>query len=260
MVRGFYTAASGLWTQEKNLNNIANNISNVSTVGYKKDNLVNGTFGEHMTVRMNSYQQARYEQIGPGAYMQVVDDKYTNYEQGGFEETARPMDMSIMGNGFFVINGEDGEEYLTRDGQFSIDDEGFLVLPGFGRVQGEDGDIEVGTSSINVDRNGYIFVEDEEGEFDDVGHLLIAIPDDYDALEKVNNSLYSATDYTPLTVEEDIENPPVVRQFHLEKSNVNMGDEMTRMLASQRSLQSCSQIVRMYDELSEQSNSQISRV
>lgn len=257
MLRGFYTAASGVWSQEKNLNNIANNISNASTVGYKKDNLILGTFGEHMTLRMNAYQRTGYEEIGPDLYMQVADAKYTNYAQGGFEATTRPMDLSIMGDGFFVVVGEDGEELLTRDGQFSLDEEGYLVLPGFGRVQGENGDLEIGTSAMTVDRAGTVYIANEDGEAEDIDKLLIAIPDDYATLEKSRNGLYTAAGgYTAATEE----TTPTVRQYQLERSNVNMADEMTRMLASQRSLQSCSQIVKMYDEIADKTAVQLARV
>lgn len=256
MIRGFYTAASGVYTQEKNLNNIANNISNSNTSGYKRDSLVMGTFGEHVTLRLNAYQEAQRTAIGPAVYMQVVDEKYTTYSQGGFEQTTRPLDMSIMGDGMFVIATADGDERLTRDGQFSLDEEGYLVLPGFGRVQGGNGDIYLGVSQIAVDATGNIYLENEDGEAELTDRLQIALPEDYSLLEKDRNGLYIGEDY-PIATDED---PNwAVRQYHLERSNVNMADEMTRMIASQRALQSCSQIVKMYDDMAENINARVSR-
>ena len=258
MLRGFYTAASGMVTQEKKLNAYANNITNANTAGYKKDNLVAGTFGEHLINRMNAYQEGGRTPVGPGVFMQVVDEKYTVFSQGGFEQTGRPLDMALQGDGMFVVQDAQGEQYLTRDGQFSIDEEGYLMLPGFGRVQGENGDIELATSDIGVDGIGNIYVaEEDEDEPTLVDRLLIAIPDDYTALEKAANGLYTpgefvlATDETP-----DV----MVRQSWVERSNVNMAEEMTRIISSQRSLQSCSQIVKMYDELAEQTNQKVSHV
>lgn len=90
----------------------------------------------------------------------------------------------------------------------------------------------------------------------EAGRLAIAIPEDVDMLEKAANGLYigeygyageEAGDY-------------VVRQGQVERSNVNMAREMSDMMASQRSLQSCSQIVKMYDEMAEQMNTRIARV
>lgn len=264
MIRGYYTAASGLWTQEKKLNTVANNIANVSTVGYKGDNLVMGTFGEHLTIRMNAYQQTTHHPVNNGVYMQIVDEKYIDYEQGGFESTTRPMDMAIKGDGFFVVNTNAGEQLLTRDGQFSLDEEGYLVLPGFGRVQGQGGDILIGTADFVVDQFGGIFTYDEEGVRQDIDRLQLAIPNDYDNLDKVYNSMYTTDDFflfDPDGAPEDYEGDlPVIMHYTLERSNVNMSDEMTRMIASQRQLQSCSQIVKMYDEMAEEIATRVSRM
>jgi flagellar basal-body rod protein FlgG len=259
MLRGFYTAASGIRTHEKALNTTANNIANANTSAYKKDHLILGTFGEHLTLRMDRYQNVVGPPIGNEVYMQVVNDKYTIHQQGGFEQTTRPLDMSIMGDGMFVIGTEEGE-FLTRDGQFSIDEEGFLVLPGFGRVQGVDGDIDLGgVSDITVDGFGVITaptIDGEAGEVDELGQLLIAIPEDYAALVKEPSGLYSGAS-TPAPEDGG---DYFVRQFHLERSNVNMAEEMTAMIANQRSLQSCSQIVKMFDQMAETINTRISNV
>lgn len=261
MLRGYYTAASGIITQEKKLNTYSNNIANVSTVGYKKDDMISGDFGEHLTVRMNSYQTKNVHAIGRGVFMQVIDEKYTDYTQGAFEDTQRPMDICIAGDGFFTIQKDDGE-YLTRDGQFSLDEEGYLVLPGFGRVLGQNGEIQIGTSSFSVDEQGNIYVlpfDAEEGdEADLIDTLRIVMPDDmYDEtrFDKAQDGLYWADGVT----EVDYSNTQILQGI-LEKSNVNMSEEMTNVLASQRALQSCSQIVKMYDELAEKITTQVSRV
>lgn len=257
MLRGYYTAASGIVTSEKKLNTYANNLSNASTTGYKKDDLVSGTFGEHLAVRMNTYQGVPHHAIGRGVYMQVVDEKYTNYTQGGFEFTERPMDFAIAGEGFFLVTDSEGGEFLTRDGQFSIDEEGYLVLPGFGRVQGEGGDLQIGTSFFGVDKMGNIYLtppDAEEGEEpEQIGRLLVVAPDDYTALEKAQTGLYTAEDFAAVE-------PDQIMQGRLERSNVNMAEEMTRMMSSQRQFQTCSQIVKMYDDLAEKINTQLARV
>jgi flagellar basal-body rod protein FlgG len=191
--------------------------------------------------------------------MQIADEKYTTHQQGGFELTTRPLDFSIAGDGMFVIGTADGD-LLTRDGQFSIDEEGFLVLPGFGRVQGTDGDIDLGgISDITVDGFGNITtpaIDGEPGEVEELGRLQIAIPEDYAALVKEPSGLYSGA-YAEAPEEGG---DYFVRQFHLERSNVNMAVEMTDMISNQRALQSCSQIVKMYDEMAESINSRISRM
>jgi flagellar basal-body rod protein FlgG len=258
MVRGFYTAASGLVTQEKKLNSIANNIANVSTVGYKRDGLITGTFGEHMSVRMNAYQNRRTVDICPGVFMTTIVDDYTDYTQGSFDQTGRALDFALAGEGYFVVAGDDGQEYLTRDGQFSLDEDGFLVLPGYGRVQGVDGDIQVTGSQVSVWADGTINVGngEPEEEMEQVGRLAIAFPAEEAPPEK-SGELFVSEDYA-LAEEGDARYS--VRQGILERSNVTIANEMTEMMATQRTLQSCSQIVKMYDEMTEQANSRISRI
>lgn len=259
MLRGYYTAASGMVTQEKKLNTYANNITNASTVGYKKDNMISGVFGEHLAVRMNAYQNVPTHPIGEGVYMQVIDEKYTDYMQGAFEDTARPMDIAIAGEGYFVIGQDDGGEYLTRDGQFSLDEEGFLVLPGYGRVLGENGEIGIGTSNFSVDNEGNIYVTPFDAEPDDepelLDRLLIVAPSDYETFDKADDKLFTTDDYEQISFADTR-----IFQGRLERSNVNIAEEMTRVISSQRALQSCSQIVKMYDEMAEKIHTQISKI
>lgn len=257
MVRGFYTAASGVVTQEKRLNVYANNITNVSTAGFKKDNLVAGTFGEHIAVRLNAYGSTNGTNLGPGVFMQTSAGEYTDHTQGAFMDTARPLDLAIQGNGYFIINN--GEETaLTRDGQFSLDAEGYLVLPGFGRVQGDGGDILIGTSDFMVDSSGDIYLLPvEEGEdYELIAAIDIAVPTG--EMKKNNDGLFTAEQYVLADVAED--NDAKIYQGRVERSNVDAGEEMARIIESQRSFQSCSQIVKMYDELAEQMNTRLGRV
>ncbi|MDR2909712.1 MAG: flagellar hook-basal body protein [Oscillospiraceae bacterium] len=259
MLRGFYTAASGIISQQTRLNAISNNIANSSTAGYKRDEVTLSTFGEHIAVRMNTYEQSPLHRQGDGVWMQVTDEEHTNHEQGGFDFTNSSLDMAVQGEGFFVVNTQGGER-LTRDGQFALDEEGFLVLPGFGRVQGEGGDIQIGTSNFSVSTNGTIYAQqDIQGveEPVEIDRLLLAIPEDYAAMEKDSGGLFISENYAEIPAESAA---TVVRQGATEKSNVNMGNEMTKMIAAQRSLQSASQIVKMYDSMSEQGVSSLSRI
>jgi flagellar basal body rod protein FlgG len=246
-------------TQEKRLNAISNNIANVSTAGYKKDGVTMSTFGEHIAVRMNAYQAARTHAIGRGEWMQVTDVSFTDFSQGGFEMTTRPMDFAIAGAGYFVIRAQDDTEYLTRDGQFSMDEEGFLVHPNFGRVMGVDGDLYIGVSDFAVGPNGEVYrmPEDEDAELEMVGRMLIAIVEDTDLLEKGPNHMFIADEYEIGGPNDD---SYTIIQGHVERSNVNVAMEMTEMMAAQRSLQAASQILKMYDQMTEQSGQRISQI
>ncbi|MCL2069251.1 MAG: flagellar hook-basal body protein [Oscillospiraceae bacterium] len=258
MLRGFYTAASAMHTQEKRLNVYANNIANVGTAGFKRDGLIAGTFGEHMAVRMNMYQGSPAQDIGPGVFMNTITAEYTDYSQGGPEFTGNPYHFAIMGDGYFVIQTPDGGTGLTRNGQFALDEEGYLVLSNYGRVQGEGGDILLENHRFTVSQDGMIFLEDEEGELNEIDRLLIVMPlGDEGTFKKDENEMFVAA--AGFAQVDPLDAATAVLQNSIERSNVNIADEMSLIIASQRTLRANGQILRMYDELVDNVNQRISR-
>ena len=125
MFSGFYTAASGMLMNQRSLNMAANNIANVKTSGYKPKRLVKTTFDQQLVREMNG----RTEGLGQGSTISVGTREMTTHGQGPIEDTGKTYDLAINGDGFFVIQGENGQ-YLTRNGHFTRDDEGNLMLPG----------------------------------------------------------------------------------------------------------------------------------
>ena len=128
----------------------------------------------------------------------------------------------------------------TRDGSFSLDDEGYLYLSGLGRVQGESGDIKLSSDQITIDADGSI-VDSDQGTI--VGKLKLVDFADYAAqLTKAPGNAFTATGQTRQA-------QASVRQNALEDSNVDAISEMTDMMTSQRALQSAAQVLSMYDKL-----------
>lgn len=250
MVRGFYNAASGMLTQQKKLNVMLNNVANASTAGYKKDVVTSAPFGEHLVTRTEEYNSARGENIGDGAYIRTTDDVYTIHEQGALEYTGRSVDLAIEGEGFFLVGPEDGR-VLTRNGQFDIDAEGCLVLPQIGRVQGEGGDIEIGTSYFTVASDGSVYVGENL-----IDRISIVIDNDPVNIEKAGEGFFAADDFT----EPEDNSGFKVKQGYIERSNVDMAEEMTRVLAAQRSFQSCSQLIKAYDNMSAKSINELAKL
>ncbi len=241
MFQGFYHITSGVLSQQRKLEVVSNNMANISTPGYKSDEMTIRSFGEEMTYRMENYDKSDPVAIGAAGKMVVADRLYTDHTIGFIKSSANPLDFALLDPGFFVINGTDGPVY-TRDGSFSLDEQGFLVLQGFGRVQGVGGDIFLGTDKISVDPLGNIY--DETGA-NILGTLRVVDFADYDAdLVKDQGTVFTAIG-EPVEVTEF-----TIRQNAVEVSNVEPIDQMTAMLAAQRALQSNSQILRMYDELS----------
>lgn len=138
MFSGFYTAASGMLMNQRRLNAVSNNMANQNTPGYQAKKVIGTTFDEELLRQQGGIET----NIGGGSPIAIVAEEAIDFTQGNLKETNRPYDMAISGNGFFVIQGE-GQEYLTRNGNFDRDNEGYLVLRGVGRVLGDDGPIKV---------------------------------------------------------------------------------------------------------------------
>ena len=106
------------------------------------------TFRDEMIYR---YDRDGKTAVGTVSRMNIADERVTDYTEGGIRETGDALDVGLTGNGFFVIDTGEGPVY-TRDGSFNLDNEGYLTLPGIGRVQGTNGAIRLTTDNIIIDK------------------------------------------------------------------------------------------------------------
>ena len=246
MLRGYYSAASGILVQQRNLNVIGNNITNASPVGYRAQRVIQSTFDQEVVSR---YENGKYTTIGTGSQTNVVDTVETNFNESSIYETENPFDMAIISEGFFNISGDNGQTFMTRNGCFNIDAQGYLVLDGIGRVQGENGDIYVGGSDFSMDSLGNIY--DINGNF--AGKLRITIPAEEAQTIKMENGLFVTDNVT------DVEVPKVIN-YGYERSNVNMNDEYTRLIEAQAAFRACSTALSMIDQMNGKSVSSIAAI
>ena len=236
MFQGYYDLTSNMITQNRNLNVISNNMTNVSTPGYRMDRIMQSTFREEMIYR---YDKGGKTPVGTVSWVNTADERVTDYTEGGIRETGNALDVGLTGNGFFVIDTGEGPVY-TRDGSFNLDNEGYLMMPGIGRVQGTNGAIRLTTDKVTIDKQGNITSEDGNQFF---GTLQIVDFADYGQLTKISGSVFRAQG-APQAAQ-----GAAVNQKFLEDSNVSMAEEMTRMISSQRILQSSAQLLKIYDQL-----------
>lgn len=272
MYQGFYNLTSGMLTQSRNLNVISNNMVNVQTAGYKRDTMVTSTFQEEMLYRTGRHNKENPTPLSVTSKIKTASRTYVDYDQGSFEQKDGIYDFAIGGSGFFCIQTPEGERY-TRNGSFAVDEEGYLVLPEAGRVLSEEGQpIRIEDENFSVDPRGSITVyerkewdpenqeaaeESEEGpELLQLGTIRIVDFEDYEQLHKEDNGLFS-TGQAPVQTQE--ERPQLIWKS-VEKSNVDMVDEMTAMMASQRALQSAAQMLKMYDQIMSKSATDIGRL
>lgn len=235
MTRGVYIAATGLLNQARSLDVIGNNLANLETAGYKKDVLTTKSFGEHLTYRLSPEGGAAM--IGSSSRGVIADGTITQYSQGTTEKTNRNLDLAIQGEGFFTVMLQDGTSALTRNGQFTLDENGYLTDSAGNPVQGANGLIQLNGSDFTVDQSGNIFTGDTLA-----GTLMLTCPADPAAVKKQGEGLYSYTGAS-------LGFAGRIEQGALEASNVDMTSEMAGMIAGTRSFQTCAQVVKTMDEM-----------
>lgn len=237
MTKGFYNLTSGMLSQSRRLDVVANNMTNLATPGYKAELYTDSTFDEVLISRVGNKDKSGAEVIGEESYILAPSQLYIDYSQGIVEDTGLNLDFAIQGDGFFAIQTQNGTEY-TRGGSFALDDEGYLVLPQQGRVLGVDGQpIQLSTDLIQADNYGGIYTKD--GAY--LGRIGVFTFADNNQLVKNDSGLFGANGQAATAAN------PEVRWGAVENSNVDMIEEMTRMMTAQRALQSAAQAIKLYD-------------
>ncbi|WP_251860467.1 flagellar basal-body rod protein FlgG [Clostridium sp. Marseille-Q2269] len=242
MIRSLYTAVSGMISLEAKQDTISSNLSNASTVGYKSTNLA---FKKFEDVLMENYDKKLGNRniknvIGRLSMGNKIDEVNNLFTQGILQDTGKPTDFAVEGRGFFTIENN-GTNYYTRDGHFHIDARGYLVNDSGYNVMGMNFNtrarqpIYVGNSKMTTDPNGNI-------SLNGVPSYTFEISDfnDYNSLRKIGNNLFEGNNA--------INAGGIVRQNSLEKSNVNITNEMVNMLTTMRSFETSQKIVQSIDE------------
>ncbi len=236
MFQGFYNATSGVLTQTRKLDVISNNMTNISTPGYKADEMVIGNFSEVLEGRSEGYDLEPETAIGEISHKISADQNYINYAESYIKPSKNPLDFAIKGPGFFTVKTAE-ETVYTRNGGFVLDEEGFVSIPGLGRVQGEQGDIKLNADgTLSSDFRIVDFQNYEEDLIKRDGNTFLALGNPQEV--------------------------PVVDvyQYGLEASNVDPIEQMTSMMEAQRALQSSTQIMKLYDDLAAKVASKLSAV
>jgi flagellar basal-body rod protein FlgG len=216
---------------------IANNLANINTVGFKKDAVSYQEFQKALDASM----------LYPGQFQEIPQDvvlgkQFIDATQGGFEDTHNPLDVSVMGDGFFAVNTPRGVRY-TRAGNFTLSPEGMLVTQQGYTVQGQGGDITIGSGKVTISEGGAIMVDGAQ-----VDKLqVVKIP--RDGLVRQGDSLY---DVKAGMATETVENPDV-RQGMLERANVDPVIEMVGLITTQRAFDSFQKVIRAVNDTYTQS-------
>lgn len=245
MIRGLYTAVSGLITLEAKQDTISNNLANVNTNGYKAENLSVKKFKDVMIENKDKVVGGKnvINKLGTLSFGAAIDETNVSFTQGVLQDTGRDLDFAIDGRGFFSVKR--GENiFFTRDGQFRVNAAGYLVTSEGDSVLGkkpgstEAEPIFVGDGKLVVDQNNNVSINGIP-----TYKLQVADFNNYSSdLQKVGDNLYTAKGTA-------IYNANVyVKQGAIEKSNVNLVNEMVNMMTVMRSFESNQKVVQVMDE------------
>ena len=239
MTRGLYISGTGMLLQRRLMENVTNNITNVETVGYKKDHLVSHTFDDVLIRRWNDTNTVGFRKyVGPLGWGTQVDQKYTDYNQGSFEQTDLMTDIALVGDVFFTVETDDGERWL-KAGNFVVNSEGYLTDPEGHFILGTNGRIYVRDNNFTVSTTGEIFVDGEQ-----TNAFRLASFENAENLRKQGSNLYFLIEGEPAE--------PVnysVKQGFLENSNVDVSREMVDMMTVYRAYETNQRILTMIDEI-----------
>lgn len=266
MVKGLYTAHTGMVNEMKRLDIMTNNLANANTTAYKKEGTTSRTFADEMAVRIrDSGDYGITREIGEITYGVHLGQVYTDYSTGSFEVTDVETDLALDGNGFFAISftnkqGETSVKY-TRDGSFTVNTEGYLVtkdgdyvLNATGALNGDPSEanyVQVDpNATLMIDKLGYIYQNDVL-----VGTIGVVDVDNYDYLEKYGENMYNLLDGGNVTA-----STAAIEQGVLETSNVNVVNEMVNMITIQRAYEAGQRVITSIDGTLQIAANQIGKV
>ncbi|MBS4032723.1 MAG: flagellar basal-body rod protein FlgF [Clostridiales bacterium] len=239
MIRGLYTAASGMMVEAARQEQITNNLANSETTGFKKDLALQRARPEYQVIRIgNGPGMPHNPVIGSLGVGALLDRIHTSYEQGNLLQTDRNLDLAVAGNGFFAVDTPQGIRY-TRNGSFSLDADRFLVTDQGYRVLGQNGPLQLGEGDVRIDAGGAVFL----GETFQDSLRLVNFTDN-SQLRKAGDALFATG--------ENAEEAPFngqVRSGFLESSNVEVLQEMIRMMAAMRAYETNQRAIQAQDDI-----------
>lgn len=264
MVKGLYTAWTGMVNEQNRLDILSNNLANADTNGYKKEGATSQTFADELAVKIKDTSNYGMPQKLGGISMGVhIGETYTDYSQGNYKVTDGTTDFALDGNGFFAIEytdkaGNTSVKY-TRDGAFTVNTAGYLVTKDGDYVLNQNGALN-GTAGarIQLDPNATIMVDEMGNIFqNDVQVATIGVVDfeDYNYLAKFGENMYDMVDGGVR-----IASNARVNQGCIEASNVNVVSEMVNMITITRAYQAGQKVINAVDETLDKAVNQVGKV
>lgn len=250
MVKGLYTASTGMMNEQRRVDVLTNNMANSATTGFKKEGTTSEAFKDVLAYKIKDTSEPwGAKRLGTMNMGVKIGENYTDYSQGPLHETGNTFDMALSGNGFFAIEfmskgteetpGEVSVKY-TRDGAFTLNVNGELVNKNGDFLLDINGNHIVldPLQDFSVDRQGVI----HQGNVN-VGQIQVTDFTDYNYLEK-----YGENYYQPVDGAEEQPAAAVVYSGYLESSNVQTVQEMVDLITYTRAYETNQKMVQAFDE------------
>ncbi len=259
MIRALYSAASGMAAQQMNVDNIANNLANANTNGFKERRT------QFQDLLYQSYVQpgaaAGSQTVVPSGLQVGLGTRPASNEiilsQGNFQETDNPLDLVIQGKGFFQVLLPTGQLGYTRDGGFQLDRNGNLVSSSGNLVQPQI-TIPAQAQSITIAGDGTVtYTQPGQTASQVAGQIQLANFPNPAGLNSIGQNLLQPTDASG---DPTVANPGgqeglgTLMQGYVEGSNVSVVEEFINMIVSQRAYEANSKVVKAADEMYQQIN------
>jgi len=253
MMRSLWISKTGMEAQQTQLDNISNNLANVSTNGYKRSRAV---FEDLMYQNMRQAGAASSDQTELPTGLQVglgtrAVATARNFSQGNLQQSANPLDVAIRGVGFFQVQMPDGTTAYTRDGSFQVSatgqlvtNTGYTVQPGI--------TIPVTAQSVTIGNDGTVTVTlPGQATPQPIGQLQVASFINPSGLEPKGGNLYTETGAsgTPTVGVPGLNGLGTVQQGYVETSNVNVVEELVQMIQTQRAYELNSKAIQTSDQM-----------
>ena len=272
----FYVSLSGLKGAQADLSAISNNVANVNSTAFKKSK---AQFGDIFAA---SPMQTTHQVAGQGVRVQGITQQFT---QGTIETTDKTLDLAITGEGFFTVKGEDGTVSYTRNGAFSVDNDRYAVdttgsriqvfavdpetgdlttAPTSGTSAGDLTDLQIPTTymgeadgaqltSVGVSKEGLVSAIYADGSTVYLGQVAMASFNSLEGLRQQGDAHWTSTveSGNPIfgTANEGMFGS--VNSGSLERSNVDITDELVQLIAAQRNFQANAQVVQAEDAITQ---------
>jgi flagellar basal-body rod protein FlgG len=259
MVKGLYTAYTGMINEQNRMDVLSNNLANVTTVGFKKEGTTSQAFDEVLTRKIKDstvgYNLA--QRVGTESRGVKIGENYIDWSQGSFRITEQKYDLAIGGDGFFPVeftnkNGETSVLY-TRAGEFELNAQGYMVT--------HDGDylLDANSRKINLDplRDTTI---DQQGNIYQDGTLITTLQlvdfSDYNYLERYGEVYFTPVEGATVTKALDTK----IYQGYLEMANVSSVSEMVNLISISRQYESNQKIIQTIDNTLDVAVNQIGKL